>query len=73
MAQTINSKAGATLLGGAVATLAIGLFSRYTSYDPNAMEASAITTLSAFACAWFIPETWWRKSQGVVDEAPPAE
>ncbi len=55
MAQPIESKPAAGLLGGAVSTLAVGLLSRYTTYDPDPAEVGAIVTISSFAVAWLVP------------------
>lgn len=68
MAQSINSKAGASLLGGSLATLAVGLLSRYTSYDPDAMEVAAIVTLSSFGLTWLVPERLWRRAEPLTDD-----
>lgn len=70
--QSINSKVGAGLLGGAVTTLVVGLLARYTSYQPDAMEAAAITTVSSFGLAWLVPERLWSRagSNIEVDQIP---
>lgn len=70
--QAINSKPAAGLLGGAVTTLAVGVLTRYTSYDPDAAEAAALTTVIAFGCAWLVPERLWSRvgSNVEVDAIP---
>jgi hypothetical protein len=60
--RTINAKPAAALFGGYLSVLVIGLLARYTSYDPDAIEASAITGIAGFAAAWLVPEGWWRKA-----------
>lgn len=51
----IEPKPAAGLLGGAMATLILGVLNRYTGYHAAAEEAAAITTLLAFTLAWLIP------------------
>jgi ABC-type Fe3+ transport system permease subunit len=72
MMQSINSKPAAGLLGGAITTLAVGLLSRYTSYNPDGMEAAAITTVASFVLAWLVPERVWSRaaSNVEVDQIP---
>lgn len=53
--QPIESKPAAGVVGGALATLTVGLCSRYTSYNPDPAEVGAIVTLSGFAVAWLVP------------------
>lgn len=65
--NSINSKPAAGLLGGALTTLSIGLLSRYTSYDPSAEEAAAITTVISFGLAWLVPEKTWGKVANPTD------
>lgn len=51
----IEAKPAAGVVGGAAATLAVGLFARYTSYDPDPAEVGAIVTLFGFIVAWLVP------------------
>jgi hypothetical protein len=60
--RTINAKPAAALFGSYLAVLVIGLLARYTSYSPDAIEASAITGICGFAAAWVVPEGWWGKA-----------
>jgi hypothetical protein len=62
--RTINAKPAAALFGGYLAVLIIGLLARYTSYDPDAIEAAAITGIAGFAASWIVPEGWWRRAEG---------
>lgn len=60
---SINSKAGATLLGGAIVTVGLSLLSQFAGFDPEPAVVASLTTVMAFALAWLVPEKWWWKSK----------
>jgi hypothetical protein len=62
VSRTINAKPAAGLFGSYLAVLAIGLFNRYTSYDPGAEEVGAIVGIFGFVTAWLVPERWWGRA-----------
>lgn len=65
----IETKPAAGLLGGAIATVAVGALARYTSYNPGPDEVGGIVVIAGFAVAWLVPSRLWDRYSGEASRA----